>query len=496
MAYLFAKGITPAGDIKYYIPVLRPNSEATFTQPKLTNNGSMGGDSFAVDSSSYGATTSSDAKPAWGAFDESQTTYWRASSTTAWITFYNPKPLRVNAITVTPFYSAILTAGLEGSNNNSDWVTLGTGTPNGTNAFTIKTNSTRVAYKYFRLNLTSSTASSQDRVHIRNIAINAKEVLDVQAVKYLANNTINPTIEFIQPTLTANGTIGGTSFAVGSSDAYGQELAYRAFDGIVTNQWSSNNTVPARLRWYNPKPLFISKLTVTNRNGSGSIIKNYDIQYADLGDDTDWVTLQSGTNTNTQYGGQWDITINHDQPHKHWRIIAQSVHSIGWAGSVSVAELKITGRVRRGDEDFIQPALKANGSPGGTSFAVSRSSYASNSQALCKDAYGVFDGDKQTYWRASGTNENIVFYYPIPLKVKSIVITPFYSAITTVNIEGSNTNGDWVQLASMNPNTVNEFTLSVNSSNAYKYHRVTFTVASGNVHIADMQINAKEVVQF
>lgn len=461
--------------------------------------------------------------------------------------------------------------------------------------------------------------------------------------------------DFMQPTMSENGTIHGDSFAVGSSTAYQGELAWRAFDGDNATQWSSNNQVPARLRWYNPKPLRMSKITITNRNGVGGIIKDYDIQYADKGDDTDWVTLQSGTNTNTTYGGQWDINITHEEAHKHWRIIAKTTQSVGWAGSVSVANCAITATVLMGlkvfnqpnltangtwggdafackassvwsaDYDawkafnsgdsywnpksgathphelyfynpkplkvsrlgirtrsngnsaikdfevyasnddldykliksdtsnvtagskdywcdipesagaykywkikslngqggsasywvctylsieakevveyseitpnaFVQPKLTANGTLGGTSFAVESSSYGPNSASGASPAYGAFDGNGSTYWRSDGTNESITFYNPNPLKVKSLTITPFYKALTSCTVEGSNTNGEWKQLATITPpTTVTEFTVNVNSDTAYKYHRLVLTVDSDKVHLAEVKIDADVV---
>ena len=60
-------------------------------QPTLTSNGTMGGDSFAVAASS---TVWSDGAQAWGAFNPDS--FWHAdSSSTQWIAWYNPKPLKV-----------------------------------------------------------------------------------------------------------------------------------------------------------------------------------------------------------------------------------------------------------------------------------------------------------------------------------------------------------------------------------------------------------------
>lgn len=127
-----------------------------------------------------------------------------------------------------------------------------------------------------------------------------------------------------QPTLSANGTMGGVSFAVSASSVYSQYDAYYAFDNNSSTMWSvyskGSTDLPATMTIYNPDTLRVIKITITNTSGyalaftSGSVQAKAD--YMDA-----WTNVVSSwTNSNTTAGSSWDITVNSVYAYKYWRI--------------------------------------------------------------------------------------------------------------------------------------------------------------------------------
>lgn len=96
-----------------------------FVQPTLSSNGTIGGDSFAVQASAE-TTHSTAGGKAWNAFDNDSNTYWGSGGTgrTQSIIMYNPQGLRVDKITVTNWHNnRTATAGnVYSSNDGSNWV--------------------------------------------------------------------------------------------------------------------------------------------------------------------------------------------------------------------------------------------------------------------------------------------------------------------------------------------------------------------------------------
>lgn len=136
---------------------------------------------------------------------------------------------------------------------------------------------------------------------------------------------------------------------------------------------------------------------------------------------------------------------------------------------------------------FTRPNLSANGTMGGDSFAVSDKGMTSTSYSACK----AFDSSTSTYTWASGTSE-ITFYNPQMLKVSSLVITYSQNSTTyqanTIKVQGSKDNDTWVDLAEIGYESGISRTINLNSSNGYKYYKLTFTVKSVYVRITDIAI--------
>ncbi|MBO6273708.1 hypothetical protein J6O48_13165 [bacterium] len=133
---------------------------STFTRPNLTANGTMGESSFAVscDSSVSGYY-------AYSAVNGNTDYLWMVNNTTSICkyTFYNPTPLKVSQI-INYYTSTTYSASnfvIEGSNDNSSWVEIGTYTVSKTLTQTIPVNSSRY-YKYHRITYKNSTIRLKD----------------------------------------------------------------------------------------------------------------------------------------------------------------------------------------------------------------------------------------------------------------------------------------------------------------------------------------------
>lgn len=146
-----------------------------------------------------------------------------------------------------------------------------------------------------------------------------------------------------QPVLTENGTMGADKFAVNQSsllDSSEPNKAWNAFDGIgATTRWHSAQSLPAWISWYNPNPLKISNVEVTNRASSDGAYPNaYQLQYSD--DNSTWVTAVSGKGASGN-GAIWNIPVEHDTFHKYWRLYITSSSGSN-SGYTTVGEIVIT----------------------------------------------------------------------------------------------------------------------------------------------------------
>lgn len=169
-----------------------------------------------------------------------------------------------------------------------------------------------------------------------------------------------------RPNLSANGSMGGTSFAVSVDNIYdGNYPAWKAVDGNTTtgnNCWASGtNGFPHWYAFYNPDPLKVTQLQIMNRvyTASYANIQNYQIQISDNG--SSWTTIYTGTNSNNTSGSTWTINLSSVdyKPSKYFRIYITS--RLGNDSYVTIGELKITAQKVTGatnsnsnDYDYIE----------------------------------------------------------------------------------------------------------------------------------------------
>lgn len=130
-----------------------------------------------------------------------------------------------------------------------------------------------------------------------------------------------------QPVLSANGTIGGDSFACAASSEY--DPAWKAFDNNTSTVWTSPYVqLPQWIEWYDAKGLKISSLIITYSvmNYGAGAIRNYKVQVSDNGND--WVDVYSGNDNKLSVGSyNINITINNNNFYKHWRFYIVSSYN-------------------------------------------------------------------------------------------------------------------------------------------------------------------------
>ena len=105
---------------------LEIETEASWEQPVLTSNGTLGGNSFAVSGVTYGTH-----RDLWNMFDNNLNTFYDPSDGPNWypvvFTVYNTNPIcitKIQYVGISTYYQSKVQ--VQGSNDNSTWTNLGT----------------------------------------------------------------------------------------------------------------------------------------------------------------------------------------------------------------------------------------------------------------------------------------------------------------------------------------------------------------------------------
>lgn len=132
-------------------------------------------------------------------------------------------------------------------------------------------------------------------------------------------------LPWTQPVLSANGTIGGDSFACAVSSVNGSNYnGWKAFNGVKSQSdfWRATNSFPSWIEWYNPQPLKISNLEICSGAYSGysyMCIADFYVEVSDNG--SDWTNIKT---VNNRVSGNPYSTINvpitEEIAHKYWRL--------------------------------------------------------------------------------------------------------------------------------------------------------------------------------
>lgn len=152
--------------------------------------------------------------------------------------------------------------------------------------------------------------------------------------------------DWTQPVLTSDGVIGGNSFATSQTSFTETGLeAFRAFDGNTSTMCYFTKST-GYFQWYNPTPLKITNLKLTNFAGDAwgtRALTSGSIQVSNNG--SDFVELKTFTNSTTGGGASWNIDLSSNTGYyKYYRIICTgtSYANAGAANQCHIAELKIT----------------------------------------------------------------------------------------------------------------------------------------------------------
>ena len=161
--------------------------------------------------------------------------------------------------------------------------------------------------------------------------------------------------DFVQPKLTANGTLGGKSFAVAVDSRYDDYSAFKAFDGDTSTSWQSNGTTAAGtyFKMYNPNPLNITKIVWSGTPKYGTITAG--IVYGS-NDDVDYVELATFSGGTTS-GGTMDLSSNTNY-YKYYKITPTTwtdksgTYTNGWAELTITAQEQIAVEGTSTDYDY------------------------------------------------------------------------------------------------------------------------------------------------
>ena len=263
--------------------------------------------------------------------------------------------------------------------------------------------------------------------------------------------------DFVQPTLAANGTVGGDSFACFCSSSTSASYdAWKAFqNAYAANQyWLSTSGLPEHIGWYNPTPLRVSAIAIQNRGEHGSFLVDYEIQASN--DDSTWDSIASGTLTETGLGVINTIEIESETAYKYWKVIGEKCagtsNTYFGVGRITITaqeetiteseeptedykdEVQLAAPLRSMErryfktettiQDFVQPTLTENGEWGGDAFAVDSSSYLNNDpdQMAWKAFRNAYDGSTK-FHSQSGLPQDLMWYNPNPLRISNIALT-------------------------------------------------------------------------
>lgn len=297
---------------------------APWTRPNLTSNGVMGGTSFAVSASSV---YDSD-HPAWGAFNGAGN-QWESSNSIKpphWIAFYNPDKLVVSKLDIENGNNSYLkTAIFQGSDDYVEWkdiqkITNEVGVLQSWSVDITKDS----GYNYHRLYITE--VSNGTYVDINEIGITAEKIVG-EPDKY---------VDWVQPVLTADGTLGGDSFACFAGTNYSSNPAYLAFDGNTTTAWASNLTnAQDFIGFYNPKPIRVKNIKYTNYEW---VVGSWEVYGSN--NNIDYELLAEGENTESANGLSWDMDLSsNNNAFKYYKIKCLTTIK---GQRVGAAEIKIT----------------------------------------------------------------------------------------------------------------------------------------------------------
>lgn len=139
-----------------------------------------------------------------------------------------------------------------------------------------------------------------------------------------------------QPVLSANGTLGSSSFAVYASSEYSSGYAaWKAFDGSTNTYYeAASSATTGQFIFYNPLPLKVTTINITNRNSNYYQIKGGTVYGSN--DNSSWTSLCTFSGSHSS-GATWAIDVNSSSFYYYYKIDITSAD-----GGFAAVKMQIT----------------------------------------------------------------------------------------------------------------------------------------------------------
>jgi predicted transcriptional regulator YheO len=148
------------------------------------------------------------------------------------------------------------------------------------------------------------------------------------------------TQKFVQPKLISDGVMGGNTFAVYTNvSQYGTSKAYNAFDSIASSLFhSASGVITGYIDMYNPKPLNITNIQITNQGNANRASSAGIIYGSNNGED--WEEIITYTNTVQTASATWNIDLASNTKYYNYYRLESTAGSTG--GYWTITEINLT----------------------------------------------------------------------------------------------------------------------------------------------------------
>lgn len=138
-------------------------------------------------------------------------------------------------------------------------------------------------------------------------------------------------IEVAIPILSANGTVGGSAFAVSASNEHSSTYAaYKAFDGSDSTGYSSSvnpSTTPVSFVMYFPVAVFLESISIKNMGSGFTSSSPKDVVLAGSNDGQNWEPISTISNADNTNGSSWTIPGSLKKAYSYFRLYITSCNT-------------------------------------------------------------------------------------------------------------------------------------------------------------------------